>query len=164
MIVVSWLGDAQAEKDVDLQMAHEVWHCFEGQILGLARFWSQNPAPWIIEGEADWVGASVVPDAPLGAQDYWDYLFKTDLPLFSRAYDAVGFYAHLNDAGIDPWGKLVPVLDAKSNTDAFTAAGADADPFLDTWASSLLRDGGRPAAWNMTGPAQKGAAFTARPT
>ena len=153
VIVVSWLGDAQAEKDVDLQMAHEVWHCFEGQIVGPAKYWSQGLAPWVQEGEAEWVGNSVVPDAPLGAQAYWDYFFKPDVPLFSRTYDGVGFYAHLNDAGVDPWGKLVPILDAKSNAEAFTAAGAETDPFLATWASSLLRDAGRPAAWQMTGPA-----------
>ena len=152
-IVVSWLGDAQAEKDVDVQMAHEVWHCFEGQIVGPSRYWSQDLAPWIQEGEAEWVGNSVVPDAPLGAQAYWDYFFKPDLPLFSRAYDAVGFYAHLNDAGLKPWSTLKPILEAKSNGEAFKAAGATADAFLDTWASSLLRDGRGPAAWQMTGPA-----------
>ena len=106
VIVVSWLGDAQAEKDVDLQMAHEVWHCFEGQIVGPARYWSQGLTPWVQEGEAEWVGNSVVPDAPLGAQAYWDYFFKPDVPLFSRTYDGVGFYAHLNDAGSIPGASL----------------------------------------------------------
>ena len=50
-------------------------------------------------------------------------------------------------------GQARPILEAKSNEAAFTAAGADGDPFLETWASSLLREAGRSAAWQMTGPA-----------
>ncbi len=154
VIVVSWLGDAQDEKDVDLQMAHEVWHCFEGQIVGPARYWSQDLAAWIQEGEAEWVGNSVEPDAPLGAQAYWDYFIKPDAapvladvrrrrvlcPPQRRRHRSVGSSSSRSSK-------------AASNAEAFTAAGADADPFLDTWASSLLRDGRGPAAWQMTGPA-----------
>jgi hypothetical protein len=153
VIVVSPLGDAQTDSDVQVEMAHEAWHCYEGAIVGLARLWSQNPAPWIIEGEAAWVGASIVPTAPLAEQAWWDYLDKPELSMFSRTYSGIGFFAHLGDIALDPWTKLVPVLEAKSNTDAFTAAGADADAFLDSWASSYLADPGRGMPWNMTGPA-----------
>ena len=35
-------GDAQLEMDVDVEMAHEVWHCYEGPIVGPARYWGQD--------------------------------------------------------------------------------------------------------------------------
>ena len=75
-----------------------------------------------------------------------------DKPLFTRAYSAVGFFGHLEAAGIDPWTKLADVLDAKSNESAFKAAGAEGDPFLDSWASSYLRDPSRGAPWEVSGP------------
>jgi hypothetical protein len=154
IITVSPLGDAAGDGLVNGMMAHEAWHCYEGAIVGLARFWSDNPSPWIMEGEAEWVGDTLYPDVPLNDRGPWpDYLEKPGDALFGRAYSAIGFYAHLSEAGIDPWGKLVPILQEKTNATAFTAAGADADAFLDTWASGFLRDGARQAAWEITGPA-----------
>ena len=153
VIVVSALGDSQPDIDVEFMMAHEAWHCFEGAIVGLARYWSQNPAPWVIEGEASWVGAMIRPDAPLARESWFDYLAKPGLSLFSRSYSGIGFYSRLDAVGVDPWGKLRSILEAKSNAEAFTAAGADADPFLDSWASSHLDDESRGAPWDMTGPA-----------
>jgi hypothetical protein len=152
VIVVSPMGDAASDIDVHAMMAHETWHCYEGAVVGLARYWSQNPAPWIAEGEAEWVGDTLYPDAPNVPYGWLDYLEKPGAPLFTRAYSALGFYAHLSSAGIDPWTRLVPILEATSNEAAFTAAGADGDPFLDSWASSYLREPGRGAAWEITGP------------
>jgi hypothetical protein len=153
VITVSWLGDAQTDVDVEAQMAHEAWHCYEGVVLGLARFWSQNPAPWIMEGEASWVEGTLVPSATLPEQAWYDYVEKPELPLFQRTYDGVGYFGHLGDVGIDGWIKLIPVLEATTNTAAFDAGGANADPYLDSWASSLLNDDSRAPGWDMRGPA-----------
>jgi hypothetical protein len=154
VIVVSPLGDQQTDIDARYEMAHEVFHCFEGAIVGPQRLASDNPAPWIIEGGASWVGATVVPDSPLATQEWWDYLYRTDLPLFSRTYSGIGYFGHLEAAGVDPWDRLVPVLTATSNTDAFAASGAETDQFLGTWAPSLLDDPARGAQWSLSGPAK----------
>lgn len=154
VIVVSPLGDAQSDIDARFAMAHEVFHCFEGAVIGSSRYASNNPAPWIMEGGASWAGASIVPDAPLATQDWWDYLYRPDLSLFARTYSGIGFFGHLEGAGIDPWKRMVPILSATSNEDAFKAALADGDPFLDTWASSLLDDPARGVPWSLTGPAK----------
>ena len=164
VIVVSPLGDAASDADVNAMMAHETWHCYEGAVIGLARYWSQNPAPWIMEGEADWIGATLFPDAPTNQGSWPDYIEKPGAMLFTRAYSALGFYAQLATAGIDPWGKLVPILEATSNAAAFVSAGADADPFLDSWASSYLRDPTRGAPWEIAGPAAPGDTVRATPT
>ena len=103
VVVVTSSGDALSAVDVRLAMAHEAWHCYQGQILGLQRTWYDPPAPWITEGQAEWVGDSLEPDAPV-AQGAWPgYLPEPDVPLFKRAYAAVGFYAQLDSSGTDPW-------------------------------------------------------------
>ena len=152
VITVSWLGDAQTDVDVEAQMAHEAWHCYEGVVLGLGRFWSQNPAPWIMEGEASWVEGTLVPNGTLPEQAWYEYVEKPELPLFQRTYDGVGYFGHLGDVGIDGWTKLIPVLQATTSPDAFNTGGANADPYLDSWAASLLNDASRPPAWHMEGP------------
>jgi hypothetical protein len=153
VITVSWLGDAQTDVDVESEMAHEAWHCFEGLVLGTARYETDNPASWIVEGEASWVEGTLVPKAALPEQNWYEYLANPELPLFQRTYDGVGYFGHFGDIGVDGWTKLIPVLTAETNAEAFNAGGANVDPFLDTWASSLLNDGGRGPAWDMVGPA-----------
>lgn len=151
-ILVSPTGDALGAADVRLMMAHEAWHCYEGAIIGLNRFWFQKSAPWIMEGEAEWVGDSLEPDAPIAGGAWPGYLPRPDRPLFSQAYSAVGFYSQLDSSGTDVWGKLAPILEAPDNQAAFTASGADADPFLSRWASGFLRDESRGDAWQISGP------------
>ena len=152
VILVTQTGDALSPVDARLMMAHEAWHCYQGQILGLYRTWYSPPAPWISEGQAEWVGDSLEPDAP-AAQGAWPgYLPAPDWPLFKRAYAAVGFYSQLDSSGTDPWTVLKDMLDAKDNATAFAAAHADGDAFLDQWASGFLRDTSRGQAWDISGP------------
>ncbi len=152
-ILVSPSGDAESDADMRATMAHEVWHCYTGAIVGLARYWSGvDPAPWLVEGQADWVAAQLMPEAHIMEDNWPAYLEHPDKPLFTRAYDAIGFYVQLNDSGTDVWTKLVDMLKANGSHAAFTASGADADPFLDRWASELLRDPGRGDPWEIAGP------------
>ena len=158
LITVSAAGDARSDADVSAEMAHEVWHCYEGAIAGLERYWDLNRADWIMEGEAAWVAATLVPEAPLHVLMWRGYFDVPDVSLFKRTYSAIGFFGHLEGVAIDPWTKLVDVLQAKDNEAAFAAAGANTDPFLDSWASSLLDGTGRQQPWTLTGPAKPSAA------
>jgi hypothetical protein len=136
---------------LEMVLAHEVWHCFEGQVLGLDRFWSDQRASWIIEGEAEWVGYALRPQAP--ADGWWEgYIDHPEYRLFARTYSAIGFYSHLTDSGIDTWQKLIPILQAGSNDEAFAVSGATSDRFVDIWASSYFGAKSLGAAWIMTGP------------
>ena len=153
VIAVSHWLDNRGETDVKAALAHEAWHCYEGAIIGLARYWSNNPAPWIIEGEAEWVGATLVPDAPIMEAFWPPYLTNPAKPLFKQSYEAIGFYSQLDSSGTDPWTTLVDILEAPDSASAFAAAGADQDAFLDRWASGFLRDDSRGDPWQISGPA-----------
>jgi hypothetical protein len=102
---------------------------------------------WLIEGEAEWVGATLAP-TELPA---WDsYLKDIDTSLFSRSYDAIGFYAHMTDSGEDTWHLLDPMLRAGSSPAAYGVA-ANNEVRL-TWASSLARVSGLGKGWQTAGP------------
>jgi hypothetical protein len=117
----------------------------------LDRLWNDRPAPWIIEGQANWVGNSLAPGATLD-DGYWsDYLVLPGTPLFTQAYSAMGFYAQLESSGTDVWHRLDPMLQASGNAAAFQAAGANGDAFLNDWASGFLRKPDRGSAWDIVG-------------
>lgn len=153
-ITVSASGDGLAGDDLSQTMAHEVWHCFEAQYGGFGKFFNAKAYSWIVEGEAEWVGDTLYPNALNVAAKFWfRYLDHPDKPLFSRAYDAVGFYSQLGQSGVDVWSKLLPILTAPDNPTAFDLAGGHRDEFLDLWAAGLARTPGRGDAWDVTGPA-----------
>jgi hypothetical protein len=133
-------------------MTHEVMHCFQAAAHGTQEIHDAAPK-WINEGMATWVGMELGGPSP-NYERFWDlYLLMPQIPLTSRSYDAVGFYAHLKESGIDPWGVLRPMLAAGTNSlDAYRSAGADAEAFADSWASGVLRVGAAGSAWNTVGP------------
>jgi hypothetical protein len=84
---------------------------------------------------------------------WWDqYLSNPQTPLFQRGYDAIGFYAHMQESGISPFERLPAMLTAGSDASAFTAAQVD-DRFLETWAGGYARQQAwDPSLWETTGP------------
>lgn len=132
-------------------MAHEVFHCFQFDAYHTAAAMGRAPG-WVIEGGAAWA-AAVIADAQLTTSGYWrTYLTQITTPLPTRKYDAVGFWAHLAETGVDPWSIFHEVWKVGGTPASFVAAGADTSSFLDTWASGLLRDPARGPAWDTTGP------------
>jgi hypothetical protein len=129
--------------------AHEVFHCFQFAWRGYAL-----PDAWITEGTAEWVADTVAP-APL-SDDGWplEYIDTSNSPLFSRAYDAIGFWGHVQDSEPDLWTRLRSVVLANSNNAAYQAAVPDQDTFLDGWGTSVFRVGsqGVTPVWQMTSP------------
>jgi hypothetical protein len=132
-------------------MAHETFHCF--QIDYLDQNGSHYVPSWIWEGEAEYAGESIAGPSMVG-QGWWrTYLTTIQVPLYERGYDALGFYQHMSEEGIDPWEHFDAMLAVSTDNDAaFKASGADADVFLDTWASGEFRDGSLGGAWNAQGP------------
>lgn len=134
--------------------AHEVFHCFEydlGTILQAAK----RPA-WIIEGMSEWVGESVSGGSALSQWTWAGWLDTAAYrPLFARAYDAIGFYAHLNDSGIEVWSRLDPAILA-SDVDSATAYEVliDGAPpeLIDSWAAGYFRDPAHAPLWDQNGP------------
>jgi len=132
---------------------HEVFHCF--QFDGYRTLEAERTAPaWVIEGQASWVGEKLSGGISTTKLHAWDrYLTIPYRPLTTRAYDAIGFYAHIEETGVDPWAVFRPMWDAGSDNIAiFDAASADRQSFLDSWASSVLRQPSRGVAWTTDGP------------
>lgn len=132
---------------LDLILAHEVFHCFQGDITG----WKGLPA-WITEGMADWAALSVDPVAYFhGGGNLNTYINNPHTPLFQRSYDAVGFWGHAEDLVPNQWAGIPAILNAGSSEGSFHLAGADADEFLNSWGSSVFRlcCG---SAWTMQSP------------
>ncbi len=136
-----------------LTMAHELFHCFQFDLRGTDT-WKAMPL-WVQEGTADWAATTIVPSPFALDNDFLElgkYFGHPRQSLFDRAYDASGFWGHLQDVTGDLWSVLPKVIRANGDRDAFVAAGADDGAVLNTWASSYLRNdvGGEP--WEMHSP------------
>lgn len=134
-------------------IAHETFHCFQADGYRLIEPHSAAP-PWVIEGQATWVGLEVGGPSPNYDRFWKKYLVAPRIDLRTRAYDAVGFYAHLAETGTSPWSIFEAQWAAGSDHFAiFEATGANSEAFLDSWASGVTRDAGRGMAWDTTGEA-----------
>ncbi len=120
-------------------LAHEMFHCFQFATLGWKIPGAVGVPNWVTEGQATWVGEAVVGGSTIG-RDWWaTYLVSPNQSLWSRSYDAVGFFFHMQELGFAPWLHVDAMLHASDNPERFRAARAHEDDFLDTWASGLLR-------------------------
>lgn len=131
-------------------LAHEIFHCFQMDGYRAMGAFATAPA-WVVEGQASWVGAALATDYT--APEWSSYLTVPTDALTRRAYDAIGFYAHLEETGTDPWTVFPEMWAAGSNNIViFEQANANTDVFLDSWASSVMREPSRSRAWDTTGP------------
>ena len=144
--------------DQSATMAHEMFHCFQfdwarqhGFVMS-----KDNTPDWITEGSAEWVGELLGGPSPTG--DYWwdKYLEHFGTSLFRRGYDAVGFYQHMAEEGINPWHQFDNILAAYAQSlspaTAFVASSANDNSFMDTWSSGGFRDQSLGQAWNASAP------------
>ena len=156
-IAITPTGRSDSLDDQRLLAAHEAFHCFQLAMMGAARLLS---APdWLIEGSAEWAGTAVGEEmAGHHVSDgYWnDYLRFPQLDLFTRAYDAIGWYAHLAENGVDPWREIPNLLATPGDgtyQGAYDLAVAKAGTgFLNTWASGVVRNKKLGPGWDTTGP------------
>lgn len=59
--------------------------------------------------------------------------------MFSRSYDAVGFWGHVADFTGPLWPRVSAILNAGTDVAAFTAAEGGEDNVLSSWGSSVFR-------------------------
>ena len=136
-IRVGPLGQKASSVFQKLVIAHEVFHCYEFDIIGAG--WPSQ-APWVMEGMADWAALTVDPVPwSIGGGNIGNYLAScSDTPLLSRSYDAVGFFGHVDDSVEPFFQRAKSVLLAKTGLAAYEAAGGGLPAFLGSWASSAL--------------------------
>jgi hypothetical protein len=139
-------------------LAHEAFHCFQATMVPLTLYNSPSDS-WIFEGQAEWVGGDIAGDANTTyANDWWQrYLTTPGIPLFERSRDALGFYAHMSESGLEPWRRFQPMLQAiaaGSNEAAYavaTPAGPASDHFHFSWASGYFRKASLGRDWTFEG-------------
>ena len=133
-VLPSMSGDPVFRK---LVLAHEAFHCWQADIMG----GTHNTPYWVIEGGADWAALSVDPVSfSVGGGNLKTYFSTPEKPLFTRSYDAVGFWAQLNTQTGDLFARWPEILRAAVGGDqaAYDATGAEQPQVLDTWAASAL--------------------------
>lgn len=146
-------GLAQTGSALVALAAHEVFHCFEGTLGTLAQ--SIKRPPWIVEGMAEWVGESISGGSQLSKNTWGMWMTHAWRLLFSRAYDAIGFYAHVNDNGVDVWSTLDAAITASNagSAAAYQALiGTGPPDLVNSWAAGYFRDAGDSPLWDQAGP------------
>ena len=140
---------AQKLGDPDLRfvLTHEVVHCYQDRETNGA-----DVTDWVEEGAATWVGATLAPGSAIAAAKWEPYLEEPVKSLFFRAYDGVGFFAHLAHVGVDVAPRIVPMMKAPDDAAAFALAVAGSDAALDDWAAGLARAPELGASWATDGP------------
>jgi hypothetical protein len=157
-------GNMNWEEEV---ITHELFHCYQQQIEGDADSTVSKTESWVQEGLARWVDTDLFSSDAIGiSRDTFEQYFQTSGdPLFSRSYDAVGFWGHLQDVAGDVWHRIPAILQAASNgRDAAlqaALAGVSTELFYDTWGSSVFNDTAGGAAWTAESPLP-GSGYTAQ--
>jgi hypothetical protein len=149
-------------------IAHEVFHCLQIQLAGHANALLSLDAEraWLGEGSASYAGCLFSQD---GAAPYRrafaGYVEQPLTPLGSRTYDAIGFFAHLDQSGGGALATVRRAITSPSMTAAYPAVANEggADIFA-SWASSLYRTPARGAAWDVSGPCAPPRSHAAEPT
>jgi len=120
---------------------------FEAMDFPTVAAFGASPA-WLGEGAAEWVGETLEPSS----DGFWgDYLTLPAVPLFSRAYSAIGFFALITSSGENTW-----------HSPRSHAQGPEAAPrptcsrqnrqLKEDWPSSLARQPAFGAGWDASGP------------
>lgn len=152
-----YISDVEIGNDTEAEntMIHEMLHCFQGAaFIDLAKFYKIVPS-WLIEGSAEYAGDFLTSSADPG---WWRvYLTQPQTSLFKRTYDAMGFFSHMQEAGIDPWKRFDFMFDA-AETGGYMAAFNEGitghvDEFFKTWATGYARDYTIGPEWDTKGPA-----------
>jgi hypothetical protein len=145
-------GGRYTDDMVRSYLIHELTHCY---LLDKFGFAYESMPPWYLEGAPTWT-MSVLGTANDTLSSHWtSYLDTPAKSLSRRAYDAVGFFAHLAETGTDPWTVIDPIgtaLAAAPTTAAgWKAAGVTAE-FRDSWGSGFVQGRYPGQAWTATGP------------
>ncbi|HWL42434.1 MAG TPA: hypothetical protein VNQ73_05780 [Ilumatobacter sp.] len=138
-------------------LAHELVHCYQARAVGATSI-SKMP-DWLIEGfpsfVAETVGQSIGNTTP---NYWWDKWFKRPgVQLYGRTYDALGFYAVVQQAGGDPFRRYIPALLTRDNSAAYQELiGGVADHFGTIWGATHFRQPERGLFWDLDGPGVTG--------
>ncbi|WP_058041973.1 hypothetical protein [Streptomyces roseifaciens] len=146
------------DKQILTAVAHELYHCHQYLVAGADR----DRQSWISEGSATWAALKYAygEAAETEGSGWWEAYFDPMPPkesklLFKRSYDALGFYAQMEETlGFAPWPRIDQMLKL-SNIPAFRAASqVTTETFLADWARGFVGDRRAGPEWETIGPAR----------
>ncbi len=98
--ITLWNKKFQAldETSAEAIVTHEMFHCYQQRVAQTMDV-MLSIHPWIVEGEATWVMAAVVPAVRGGIMEgKWNlYVFGPKTVYSDRSYDALGVFGHESD-------------------------------------------------------------------
>lgn len=133
-------------------LAHELFHCFQEQLPGFRAL-----PLWLVEGSAEWVGSDIAGADATTAKRWFGWLTDPGNALFRRAYDNLGFFELMEQAGVDPWSRFDRMLTAAwtdGNQAAYDVAVGDrGTTFAALIATSRVRESTLGEQWDTRGTA-----------
>ena len=139
-------------------MLHELMHCAAAEQSGSEGAWLRQPK-FLDEGLPEWAAyrVSVEWQGAPGFTIWWDpYLEHPELDLFTRSYDAVGFWSLVEHDGSDPFALQPALVKAGGSGDSRkvldVARGAAASTLPADWGSTLATKGDLGPRWDLAGP------------
>ena len=138
-------------------LSHELTHCYQARAVGATAV--ESMPDWLIEGfpsfVAEKVGVSIGATVP---NYWWDKWFKRPgAELYGRTYDALGFYAVVEEAGGDPVGQYIAALETKESSAAFhELIRGVSEHFGTIWGATHFRQVQRGLFWELNGPGVTG--------
>ncbi len=146
-------GQKQDSDFLSIVLAHETFHCIQFDVMTPVGALLVNRRNWLLEGMADWAALTIRPVPwDVGSGNIRWYLDTPRTPLFSRTYDAVGFFGHAEQVLGDLWPWIVRILAAPTSEGSYGWAGGNGDAFLNSWSSSTFNRAKVGFDWYSTRP------------
>jgi hypothetical protein len=141
-------------------MTHEMFHCFQQRAIGNQPD-LKNVKRWILEGEADWVMATLVKEADVYIRDSNEYATTPTRQFVERGQDGLGVFGHLGDQAGPTlvWTRMLPMISialSSGDLEAFLALieGYKFE-YYTTWGPSyFLEEEEKYPNWRMSSPGQ----------
>jgi hypothetical protein len=145
---------------IRVTLVHELMHCATAELSPTRKYWTGLPR-YFGEGLPDWASQRVGIEwqGSIGTEDEWDsYLENPERSLFTRDYDAAGWWALVEHEGVNLFG-LLPQLVASASSGvrgpyevAKQAAGGDT--LVGDWGPTLAGHPDFGTRWDLNGPGE----------
>lgn len=152
-----YTGTVDQKLEAHESIAHEVFHCFEYPSFETLAKRDQG-AGWILEGAATWASIKLLGSAASYEHPWKLAIEKSGRPLFSRTYDAVGFFFQLEKVGPSPAMQVAKMIKAYATTvgdlrnpAALAAATDGIADFYYRWGTTSFRDPTMGGDWDTYG-------------
>lgn len=138
----------RAEQNATL--AHELMHCYQFKLAGSSRKAHRFPK-WAYEGSAEFAAFDIAGPAP-SADVRWDTYLREPLSLNTREYDAMGFFFHLQNKGVNAWRMLLRMFRSEPSQAFSVVRDEITERHWQSWPMGLARRSGLGPDWDTTGP------------